>query len=186
MSSITATDLKRFAYCPLIPYYEKVMGIEERVTEAMKEGSAVDVEVAINFVRPRPVQVFKKPLLSWKGVTGSPDFLLMFQDSASPLEVKSSREKRRDHRLQLELYCLLAERSYRVRKGYLYYPARRELVTLPYGEEERREVLRSLDSLKRVLREGAKVRQPARKCVNCGYLRYCRPKFEGGVAYAES
>jgi CRISPR-associated exonuclease Cas4 len=186
-SYLTASDLKNFAFCPLTVYFKK-RGMEERRTEAMEEGELTDQEVVVNFVTPtlRPKEILRKPFLKWRDVSGVPDFVLKFDSSSSPLEVKSSPEQRRDHRLQLSLYCFLLEMNQeRVRRGYIYYVRRRELYTMDFTAERRREVVRTLNSLRRVVREGAEeIRQPARKCMNCGFLTYCRPEIRGGVAYA--
>jgi len=188
MSIVTATDLKNYVYCPMTIYYRNVLCLEERVTEAMTEGAQVDRDEILNFLHLtlKPLEVVRKPYLISRRflVSGVPDFVLKLRRSWSPLDVKDSYGERRDHRAQVLLYSFLLEESGKsVKQGLIYYVRGKKLFKMPYGEEERREVLLLLTGLRRVLKgELPRVRQPVRKCINCGFFNYCKPKLEG-VAY---
>jgi CRISPR-associated exonuclease Cas4 len=181
---IQASDIKRMIYCPLFLYYHKVLGVEERKTEAMKEGEEIDKDAIINFLYPtlKPIKVIKKPVLNYKDLSGIPDFILEFQTHNSPLEIKATRLKTRDHKVQLVYYMYLMEmNSMNVKIGFIYYINYKSLQKIYYNYEEKREILRILNKAREILRGNIpRVRQPKKKCENCWYFNsYCKPKFKG-------
>ncbi|MEM1627578.1 MAG: CRISPR-associated protein Cas4 [Sulfolobaceae archaeon] len=182
---IIASDIKRMVYCPLFLYYQKVLGVEERRTEAMKEGEEIDREAVMNFLYPtlRPKRVIRKPILRYRDLSGEPDYILEFPAHYSPLEIKATRLRTRDHKVQLAYYMYLMEMNgMSVKMGFIYYVNHRLLQRVYYNYEEKREVMRILDEAREILKGNIpRVRQPRHKCENCWYFNsYCRPKLRGG------
>jgi len=186
---VTGTDVKRYYYCPLMIYYDNVIHIEERKTEAMIEGEEVDKDSIINFLYPslKPISILKKPYLFSKkyGASGIPDFVLKFSSFWSPLDVKNSPYERRDHKLQVLFYSFLLEENGRnVKEGFLYYPKRKKTVRIIYGEDERKEMIRIIKKIREIANgKIPKVRQPRSKCENCGFFFYCKPSLKGEISY---
>jgi len=169
------------------------MNVDERFTEAMREGGEIDKEEEIKFVYPSlsPKRVERKPYLysAKLNASGTPDFVLHFDFHSSPLEVKYSEKKHRDHFLQVKYYSLLMrELNYKVKVAFLYYKPLKELVRVHVSGEELDEVREIIERIKKIILRGKplRVRKPSRLCINCGWLTTCKPKFEGRVAYGGS
>jgi CRISPR-associated exonuclease Cas4 len=115
------TDLKQFAYCPRIPFYQHVMGFNGKPTYKMQQGkiaqSAIEAlekrrrlrEYGLsNGIRHFGLSVISNTL----GVAGKLDLLIETETECFPVDFKyTSGRPHRNHQFQLAGYCLLvAER----------------------------------------------------------------------------
>jgi|BEDMetMinimDraft_2_1075160.scaffolds.fasta_scaffold22818_1 CRISPR-associated exonuclease Cas4 len=177
---ITGVTIKHYLFCPAIVRIEE-LGFRERVTEAMQEGGEVDKEKVVNFLFPmlKAKEIIKKPIYKYKDLVGSPDFVLKFSYHYSPLDVKNTDRVGMDHKAQVLYYAYLMEKSgLVVKEGILYYTSGK-LIRLPYTDNERRYVKRLIVKIREAREGRIKVIQPVRKCVNCGFFQYCKPKRVG-------
>jgi len=173
---ITGTTVKHYVYCPRIVYLE-ALGFRERVSQYMIEGKEKEDE-AYKYLSAK-LTLEKGKFYSSGGLSGFPDFIVRRGWWISPLDVKMSNKVRLDHKAEVLFYCYIMELSgERVREGILYYLPSRRLVKLNYSSQEREYIKRIIQEIIESRRNDPKVRQPVRKCLNCGFRRWCNPRLE--------
>lgn len=186
LMTISGITIKHFAYCPQIVRIES-MGFTERVSEAMIEGEQVEKDKVMNFLYAtlKPLNVVGKPIFRYGDLIGSPDYVLIYPNHWVPLDVKSGR-KRYDHKLQMKYYLYLMDMNgINVKEGLLYYVSLKEMVRLEYNYAEKRYVEKVLSKIREAINGKVRVVQDARKCYNCGFFVYCKPKIKGNLAYVD-
>jgi CRISPR-associated exonuclease Cas4 len=112
-------------------------------------------------------------------MSGKPDYVYSMPDQAVPIEVKRHRAGRFGPRdrdvIQLLAYCVLIEDVWgvAVMHGLIEYADRR--FTVPYGPEQRRQVLELAEEIRRDRRAAdvARSHHEAWKCRRCGYSETC-------------
>jgi len=185
---LTVVDLKRYAYCPRIVFITSVLHLEERTSEAMELGHEEHDErlIAPLLVKLSAKRVLRALELESKtlGLVGKLDYLVVTRNrELVPVEVKwSGSAKGRakwDHRFQLAAYAFLIEENLgsRVNRGCIYYLKDRGLVETLIDEDIRLIVRRMLREMHEMVLEERDpgIKAPLSKCINCGYLPYCRP-----------
>lgn len=121
------------------------------------------------------------PLVSEaRRLVGKPDYLLDEGDYIIPVEVKStslprSGEPYPGHVLQLAAYCLLVEDVYGKRPPYGYIRYRDKMVRVPYTDEVRMLLLRTLADMQAALEATSVVRshRDPWRCARCGLAYAC-------------
>ncbi|ARM74584.1 CRISPR-associated protein Cas4 [Acidianus manzaensis] len=178
---ISGVVVKHFLYCPAIVRITE-LGFEERVTDSMMEGEEVDKETVGNFLFGvlKAKELIRKPVYKYKDLVGSPDFVLGFSYYYSPLDVKYTNQVHMDHKAQVLFYAFIMEKlGFNVKQAILYYIPVKKLVKINYTNYEREYVERILRNIVKAKKGFLKVRQPVRKCANCGYFQFCKPKRVG-------
>lgn len=188
---LSVSDLKQFVYCPRIPYFMHILGFRERVTECMKEG--VESEDRLVRLEERRRKLAKKLNVNGKlfnvslyserlGLFGLVDCVVVHGSEASPVEFKSSSKPKKvseNHLIQLVAYALLLESCMKKvsKKGYIIYEKHDELLEVSITEGLKRYTIKKIDEMKRVIAEEVfpETKQPASKCVSCGYRKLCQP-----------
>ncbi len=121
----------------------------------------------------------ERPLFSNRyQLTGKPDYLVRSRAGIIPVEVKSGAAPAQPyeaHLLQLAAYCLLVEEQegHSPPHALLKYDDR--AFEVDYTPALRRELIRTLDALRRDLgarRVDRSHKEPGR-CQNCGYREHC-------------
>jgi len=181
----TATDVKHYAYCPGIIYVRYVLGVGEAETDYMAEGREVHREKSIValIARYRPVRVLRQPVLRCPELllSGVPDALLVLRGGRGVVvEVKWAEypgEVRRDHRLQVGAYALLARCGAGVevdRGAVLYLRPEPRVAEVVVTGRLLGEVRRVLGEIRRIASGGVvEPRVPESRCVGCNYKRWC-------------
>ena len=153
---LTVTDLKQWVYCPRIPYYHHVMPVEIARTYKMQRGR--DVEAAVEAMEKR--RGFRRYGLErgerrfgvWLHsaaleLSGKLDLLIITEDACYPVDFKDTEGGvRYNHRIQLAAYSILVEENLArpVPIAFVYLVPSRQLVTVPVGAKERKEVTRAI------------------------------------------
>jgi CRISPR-associated exonuclease Cas4 len=111
------TDLKQFAYCPRIPFYQHVMGFHGKPTYKMQQGKAAQAAIESLEKRRRfreyglseGKRYFGLSLFSSElGISGKLDLMIETQDACYPVDFKyTTGRPHRNHVLQLAGYSLL-------------------------------------------------------------------------------
>lgn len=185
---ITASDVKRYAYCPKIIYFTHVLHIEERITEAMEYGRELHREEYILPIvsKVKPLKIIKNPeLVSDRlKIVGKPDFILVTKfKEYIPVEVKWSEEEfkgeaRKDHKLQLATYALLIDEKYltNVKRGYIYYVRSGRVIEVHISYSLKKKALKAIREIYSIVRgeDEPEVKVSRGKCVDCGWRKWCK------------
>lgn len=185
MAAFSVTDIKHYAYCPVIIYITHFLGVREEATEYMKYGSEVEgedvVAAAARMVRVK--SVLRSVQASSKlGFSGVVDYLLVTRfDEYIPMEIKWSEtddKARADHVLQLAAYSIAVEETFNtvVKLALIHYVRgnggafMRIHVTQPLRDR----VMSALSEMRRISGGDLRgVRVNRRRCVSCNYRAYC-------------
>lgn len=185
---ITASDVKRYAFCPKIIYFTHVLHLEERVTEAMEYGSELHKEPFILPIisKVKPVKVYENlRIVSDRfRVVGVPDYILVTRfNEYVPVEVKWAEEAprggvKKDHKLQIAVYALLIDDMFKtnVKRGYIYYVRSNKFLEVYIPHSLKVEVLKVIGKIYEIIEKEVepKVKVPQSRCESCGWRVYCK------------
>lgn len=184
---LRVTDLKQWAYCPRIVYYQHRMPGIGKQTYKMGEGKAAqDIIEQLEMrrtlkeyglegaVRRFGVWLENQDL----GLAGKLDLLLEMAAEAAIVEFKlTSGEVGRNHRLQIGGYGLLveAEMAKTVKCGFVYRIPDGRVFPVPLDESLRREVRQAMDDIREVVSVGClpEPTEVRKRCEECEYANYC-------------
>jgi CRISPR-associated exonuclease Cas4 len=185
--TLRVTDLKQWAYCPRIVYYQhRLPGIGKQ-TYKMSEGKAAQEMIEQLEMRRTlreyglegAMRKFGVWLESEKlGLAGKMDLVLEMVDEAAPVEFKlTSGDVGRNHRLQLAGYSFLveAELGKQVNRAFVYRIPDGRVFTISIDESLRREARDAMDEIRRMISEGC-LPEPTdvrKRCEECEYANYC-------------
>lgn len=176
------SDIRQYLYCPRIIYWRRVLRVGGAETPLMRRGKERQdraVREAIRLVPLRGCRVERDVILKSErlGLWGRLDGLLHCGERAYPLEVKFASPAR-SHRIQLAAYAMLIEENFdvEVREGFLYYPGGLGLVRVDSLRKLRREVMRALEGIRRILEEEYMPPPTPNKgkCAVCEHFLACR------------
>jgi CRISPR-associated exonuclease Cas4 len=185
------TDLKQFAYCPRIPFYQHVLGFHGKPTYKMNQGKvAQDAMEALE--RRRRFKEYgltdgKRHFGLWLhseslNLAGKLDVAIEAEDACYPVDFKyTTGRPHRNHLMQLAGYALLlAERfSRRVPSGFIFLIP--EDVTLRFSMtdtllSECRAALSAMQAM--IAREEFPPPTTVRaRCTDCEYRNFCADVF---------
>jgi CRISPR-associated exonuclease Cas4 len=184
---LRVTDLKQWAYCRRIVYYQHRMAGVGKQTYKMGEGKAAQEMIEQLEMRRTlheyglegAVRRFGVWLQNLDlGLAGKLDLLLEMATEAAIVEFKlTSGEVGRNHRLQIGGYSLLveAEIGKAVKFGFVYRIPDGRVFTVPIDECLRREVRRAMDDIREVVSLGClpEPTEVRKRCEECEYANYC-------------
>lgn len=184
---VTATDLKQWAYCPRIPFYRHVLPVRTAPTYKMQRGK--DIQAAVEALeRRRGFSAYgmrdgERRFGLWLhserlGLSGKLDLLVLTPDACYPVDFKDTEGgPRRNHRLQLTAYALLAEEAFErpAPDGFIYLVPEKRVVALALTEADRDEVRQALAAMRRMVeRQELPPPTPVRaRCAVCEFRNYC-------------
>lgn len=184
---LTATDLKQWAYCPRIPFYHHVLPVRPAPTYKMSRGT--NVQGAVEALERRRgfrgygMREGERRFGIWLhserlGLSGKLDLLILTADACYPVDFKDTAGgPRRNHRLQLAAYALLAEGTFHrpAADGFIYLVPERRIVPLSLTEGDRDDVRQALADIRRMIeREALPNPTPVRaRCAACEFQNYC-------------
>jgi CRISPR-associated exonuclease Cas4 len=184
---ITVTDLKQWVYCRRIPFYRHVVPLSLRPTYKMERGK--DVQGAVEALEKR--RAFRAYGLAegerrfsvWLGserlgLAGKLDLLILTAAACYPVDFKDTEGGvRRNHRMQLAAYALLAEEAYQlpVPNGFIYLVPRRALVAVEITEADRQAVRDGLVAMRRMIAHEELPGPPEvrARCMACEFQNFC-------------
>jgi len=185
--TLTATDLKQWAYCRRIPYYRHVMPVRFAPTYPMQRGRNVEAAVAAlerrrgwrRYGLARGERQFGVWLRSERlGLSGKLDLLIVTEKACFPVDFKDTAGGvRANHRMQLAAYALLAEEAYGrpAPAGFIYAIPSRQLLAVEIGQREREAVTSALGQMRAMVAASAFPEPTAvrARCVACEYRNFC-------------
>lgn len=184
---LTVTDLKQYAYCPRVVYYERCLPhIRPRtyMMDAGKDAHEREQDRAARWTITRYDTMegerrFNVPLISKSlGLWGVLDEVVFTSDGkAIPVDYKLATSAGNNHRIQLTAYALLLETDgvYRVEYGYLYLIPTRKLVKVmitPKLWEATHTMLHQLQSMIALERMPPPIERIG-QCAACEFRRFC-------------
>ena len=184
---LRVTDLKQWAYCPRIVYYQNRMPGVGKQTYKMEEGKAAqDIIEQLETRRTLreygldgAVRKFGVWLQSQElGLSGKLDLLLEMPSEAAPVEFKlTSGDVGRNHRLQLTGYSLLVESALgkEVKRGFVYRIPDGHVFAVSIDDSLRRDVRQAMDTMRDVITTGwlPDPTDVRKRCEECEYANYC-------------
>lgn len=185
--SLTVTDLKQYAYCPRVVFYEHCLPHVRPRTYKMDAGKARHEDEAeraerrvitrydvVEGERQFNVRLFSDRLSLW-GLLD--EIVLTSNGVAIPVDYKLATTVSPNHRIQLTAYALLLEdcEKHKVEQGFIYLIPTRKLVKVPITSKLRETTLSILHDIQRVI--GTETMPPpvTRKgqCASCEFRRFC-------------
>ena len=180
-------DLKQWAYCRRIVYYQHRMPGVGKQTYKMGEGKAAqDMVEQLELrrtLREYGLEDAVRRFGVWLenedlGLAGKLDLLLETDTEAAIVEFKlTSGEVGYNHRLQLAGYSLLVETELAktVKCGFVYRIPDGRVFPVPIDEGLRREVRQAMDEMRKMISAGwlPEPTDVRKRCEECEYANYC-------------
>jgi len=184
---LTATDLKQWVYCPRIPFYHHVLPVRPAPTYKMSRGK--DIQAAVEALERRRgfrgygMREGERRFGLWLrsehlGLSGKLDLLIITTDACYPVDFKDTAGgPRRNHRLQLAAYALLAEEVFErpAPDAFIYLVPEKRIVAIGLTESDRDEARQALVDMRRMIeREELPAPTTVRsRCSACEFQNYC-------------
>lgn len=184
---LTVTDLKQWAYCQRIPFYRYALPVTPAPTYKMQRGR--DVQAAVEALEKRRgfraygVAEGERRFAVWLhskrlGLSGKLDLLILTPDACYPVDFKDTEGGvRRNHRVQLTAYALLAEEAFNrpAHQGFIYLVPSKRVVAVDLTGADRQEVLDAITGMRRMI--GREEMPPPTivraRCLACEHRNYC-------------
>lgn len=188
---IRVNDLKQFAYCPRIVFYQYTMPVDRRATFKMEHGKSVEVRMEDLEKRRRlreyglaeGTRQFQVSMRSPRlGLSGRVDLLIETVDGMFPVDFKDTTAAvHHNHRVQLCAYAILIEETFRrpARVGFIYRVPRNDVTAVEMTPALRTETLQAIEAIRTLIRselmpDPTTVRS---RCTDCEYRNYCGDVF---------
>jgi CRISPR-associated exonuclease Cas4 len=184
-------DLKQWAYCPRIVFYEYVMPVDKKSTYKMEHGHAAEEAIDRLEKRRKLTEVGlrdgKRRFHVWcksdrLGLTGKLDLLIEAEAELFPVDFKDSEQALHpNHIVQLCGYALLLEDEYQipVNRGFIFFIPTEEIVAVELTSERKQHAFALLGQIRGCIQreslpEPTEVRT---RCEGCEYRNYCADIF---------
>jgi len=188
---LRVNDLKQYAYCPRIVFYQYAMPVQRKATFKMEHGKIVEEKLE-QLERRRKLREYglaegERRFQVWLtssrlGLSGRLDLLITTRRGAFPVDFKDTRERvHHNHHIQLCAYALLIEDvvGTPVSTGFIYRVPRDDVVVVDITPQLRVETMGALDEIRQMIRiERMPEPTPVRaRCTDCEYRNYCGDVF---------
>ena len=185
------TDLKQFAYCPRIPFYEHAMGFHGKQTYKMNQGKAAQDAIESLERRRRfreygltegkrhfGVSLFSQTL----GIAGKMDLVIETGDSCYPVDFKyTTGRPHHNHLLQLAGYSLLLQEQIGkpVPAGFIFIIADDVTFRFAMTDQLLGEARSALTQMHRMIsnEEFPEPTTVRARCTDCEYRNFCADVF---------
>lgn len=187
---LNVSDLVQYYYCPRKVYFLKVMGVPFKPRKKMTFGKdeqkrekkrVTERKDVFGLPREELDQILRKvhilnPII---GLYGQIDVVLKHKNGELlPVDIKYSDfvQVARHWKKQLTAYAMLLDFKFdtTVRKGILYFPKQKEHLGVGITEEDKKFVLRDLETIRELIRTEIVPRKvDESKCRYCEVAKYC-------------
>lgn len=184
---LRVSDIKQYAYCQRIVYYQYIVMVDRVPTYKMVYGKEAQVSLE-GLERRRKLRAYgldtgERIFNLWLsssslGLSGKLDLLIRTGQGFYPVDFKYTEGRpRRNHFLQLAAYALLVEERYRVtvERGFLYLIPSKDVVEVEITDALKQEVVEAIQRIREMVRrEALPPPTPVRaRCTDCEYQNYC-------------
>lgn len=185
--SITAGELKNWAYCRRVVFYRRHMSGASRQTFKMREGIAAQ-ELVERLEMRRTLGEYG--LTGWQrrfglwltapraGLSGKLDLVLQGDGEAAPVDFKLTTGPVGDnHRMQLAAYAVLIEEALglTVNRAFLYRIPDDEVFVVEIGGREKEAVAAAADAIRQMDESELlpEATDSVARCRDCEYANFC-------------
>jgi CRISPR-associated exonuclease Cas4 len=191
MISIRVNDIKQYAYCPRIVFYQYCMPVEKKTTWKMEQGKIAEEEID-KLEKRRKLQEYRlaegrRRFHVWLssealGLSGKLDLLIDSPEGLFPVDFKlTTGRPHKNHIAQLCAYALLLQDCYQreVTKGFVYLIPSNDAAVFDLTEGRKAETEDIIAEIRRMIeREQMPPPTPVRnRCTDCEYRNYCGDIF---------
>lgn len=191
MTPIRVNDIKQYAYCPRIVFYQYCMPVEKKATWKMEQGKVAEAEID-KLEKRRKLREYRLAdgerrfhvwLTSGRiGLSGKIDLLIDSPEGLFPVDFKlTTGRPHKNHVAQLCGYALLLEDCYdrEVTKGFVYLIPTNDAVVFDLTPEQKKETCGVTSEIRQMIeKEQMPVPTPVRnRCTDCEYRNYCGDIF---------
>jgi len=185
---LRVNDLKQYAYCQRIVYYQYVLPVEKKATYKMERGKVAQEQIqrleSRRKLRRYGLEAGSRKFDIWirsgrLGLSGKLDMLIETDSECFPVDFKWTKGGvQRNHLFQLGVYSLLVEERFGkpVRTGFVYLLIQEDAVHYPMTQELKEACRVALRDIRSMIREERFPDPPKEraKCVECEYQNFCR------------
>ena len=191
MVQLRVNDIKQYAYCPRVVFYDHVMPVDKAATFKMSRGHAAEARIddlekrrgLSRYGLDKGERRFHVPVFSERlGLGGKIDMLIETRESAIPVDFKMTQaDVQPNHLLQLCGYALILEdmTGKPVPRGFVYRIPAEEAHEVVFNEELRRETQAAIENIRRMI-EREEMPPPTEsraRCEGCEFRNYCGDVF---------
>jgi CRISPR-associated exonuclease Cas4 len=184
-------DLKQWAYCPRIVFYNYITPVGMKRTYKMQHGRRAE-EAIDRLEKRRKLSEFglaegRRQFHVWcnshrLGLSGKLDLLIDSPAGLFPVDFKASeRSVHANHIVQLSGYALLLEEKFQrtVERGFIFLIPTEEIVSIEITPERKQGALVLIDEIRSAIVRGAMppATELRARCENCEYRNYCGDIF---------
>lgn len=182
----TITDLKQYAYCPRIFYYQICLPAIRPITTKMQHGIDAHEQEQKRAARRTMHQYhvvagerhFDVPVFSEQlQLSGQVDEVVVSPEGIFPVDYKLAKQVGHNHKLQLTAYALLLEEmnGQRIKQGYLYLIRTHEMVAVRFIPNLRDTVIQSLNAMQMIVVDEwmPPPTTHTSRCSDCEFRRFC-------------
>jgi CRISPR-associated exonuclease Cas4 len=191
MISLRVNDIKQYAYCPRIVFYQYSMPVEKKPTWKMEQGKIEEAEIdrleqrrkLSGYRLAEGVRRFHFWLTSQRlGLNGKLDLLIDSPEGLFPVDFKwTTGRPHRNHVFQLCAYALLLQDHFErpVTRGFVYLIPVSDAVVFDLTNDLKDQTKTMLSEIRRMVeREEMPPATPVRnRCADCEYRNFCGDVF---------
>ncbi len=191
MIELRVSDLKQYAYCPRVVFYQYIMPVEKVTTFKMSCGKRAEKRIERLEARRglkryglmTGKKEFHKPLRSRRlALSGTLDLLVTVRDGYFPVDFKFTGGRPHcNHLYQLCGYALILEDVYsaEVNRGFVYIIPAENIFKFDITDGLKENTLKMLDEIREMIAAEKMPEACAEKnrCIDCEYKNYCGDVF---------
>lgn len=188
---LRVSDLKQWAYCPRIVFYNYVMPVDGKATFKMRQGRNAEEEID-RLEQRRKLSEFgladgKRRFHYWckserLGLSGKLDLLIESDQGIFPVDFKATEHNvRANHIVQLCGYALILEERFSrsVDRGFIFLIPNEEIVAVDLTAGKKQETFDLLQTIRAAIwnQRTPPPTDVRTRCDDCEYKNYCADVF---------
>jgi CRISPR-associated exonuclease Cas4 len=188
---LRVSDLKQYAYCPRVVYYQYLLPVGKKTTFKMDYGKIEESKIdklegrrkLKKYGLSEGKRFFHHFINSLRlGLSGKLDLLIETEKGYFPVDFKyTTGRPQKNHIYQLCGYALILDDIYgtAVEKGFVYLIPKDEAVVFELDSSLKRETIKMLGDIRDMIRmdKMPDIVGNRNKCFDCEYRNYCGDVF---------
>jgi CRISPR-associated exonuclease Cas4 len=187
MIALRVNDIKQYAYCPRVVFYQYCMPVRQKPTWKMEQGKIAEGQIdqlekrrkLREYRLSEGTREFHVRISSARlGLSGKLDLLIDSPEGLFPVDFKmTTGQPHSNHIMQLCAYARLLEDCYgrEVRKGFVYLIPKSDAVVFDLSEERKQRADELLGEIRKMI-EKEQMPPPTdvrNRCADCEFRNYC-------------